>query len=857
MGATLMNINTLKYILFGKEKPFQMTRENITFNSEEYNTLNEISDVIGVNPEKAIHSINQASFLNVFVDYIKEFNDFGKGDLNDIYDKQTSPSFKSEIYQKLSLNVGIIADQFLYDALEDVCQLTYINESKCNEQFDLVIVASTWKGIDGYWDGVTNPHRKKFDELKHLISSFQARKIPVVFFNKEDPVNFDVFLPHAQLVDIVVTTELELISAYKKALGHSKVYHLQFPVHLGLHNPIHTKEIHEKKEVVFAGSWLDKYEERNNDAIKLFDGVVNSNFDLIIFDRNLWNKQTKYQFPASYIPYIAAPLTHENTMKMHREHPFAINLNTIKYSKTMCANRIFELQGMGAFLLSNYNTFVNASMPQVQMIFDSKDVGSTLDLDPAILQRARKIGTQQVLREYNHFEWMKQIAMWCGMCISKTQWPEVSVIIDKEDQRAKEMFLKQYYPYKVCVQKLNEVETLYYTYFDSKNDYQPEYLDDLMSALTYVNSAFITKVSDGNRYVNHYENRAHTLFKKGEDSYQSGYASDLTFLNMSPIQRQAMCPKLSIVIPIHNNGAHLEHKALRSIIRNRNFSQFEIILVNDGSSDNLTLQTIELYEKWFSNIKVIHLENASGSASTPRNVGIQYASAPYLTFLDPDNEWVGDGINQLLDTIQSDETVDVVVGNMIKVDNEKTRTHQYYRQFLDVMHSDETKQTKELLKQTKLKTASIQALIARTTFVKQHHIEMVPGALGQDSLFFLKLMHYARKVKVIDAVIHVYYAAIDQSMTNTISPSFFDKYLKLEKEKLSFLTEQGYLNTYMDYRFNFYMKHWYIARIKRTKSLNQEVIKAFLRIYHLYDKFKRPYDDELIKEIKKLQSEVK
>ncbi|NJH99223.1 glycosyltransferase, partial [Staphylococcus hyicus] len=54
------------------------------------------------------------------------------------------------------------------------------------------------------------------------------------------------------------------------------------------------------------------------------------------------------------------------------------------------------------------------------------------------------------------------------------------------------------------------------------------------------------------------------------------------------------------------------------------------------------------------NIKVISLDVASGSASTPRNIGMTHARAPYLTFLDPDNEWVGDGINQLLEAIQAD-----------------------------------------------------------------------------------------------------------------------------------------------------------------------------------------------------------
>lgn len=851
-----MKLNSLKYILFGKAKPFQMTRNEITYDKHEFNALSRIAEVMETSPNKAIYELNQAPFLKEFVDYIQAFHEYGKGNRNDLYSKQLLPSAQSYIYKKLDLNVGIVADQFLFDALDGACHLTYLNGHTHETTFDFVIVASTWRGIDGYWEGVTNPHRQKFEELQTLVASFQSKGVPVVFFNKEDPVNFEVFLPHAKLADIVVTTEADLIPTYRKILKHSRIHHLQFPIHLGIHRPLFTKEVQKNEEVVFAGSWLEKYKERNEDAKQIFDGVLESAHKLTLFDRNLWSNQLKYQFPSEYIPYISAPLTHENTMKMHINHPFAINLNTIKYSRTMCANRIFELQGMGNFILSNYNTFINSEMPQVQMIFDKKDVATSLNLDSVIIQRARKIGAQQVLKQYNHFEWLKCMARWCDMNISATVWPKVSVIINDNDEAAVTMFEQQSYAHKVMVRGVEEVQTPFYTYFDSINNYQPEYLQDLVSTLTYMNTSFVTKMACANQFVTYYQDNAHTLFKKGVDKYVEGYACDKTFLNESPQEPLYETPQLSIIIPVYNNGAHLEHKALRSIIRNPQFSEFEIILVDDGSTDALTRRTIQLYEKWYRHFKVIRLEAPSGSASTPRNIGIQHANAPYLTFLDPDNEWVGDGINQLLQTIKADDGLDVVVGNMIKVDNEKTHMHQYYRQFINAMHQDETTDTKNVLHQMKLKTASIQALIARTSFVKQHKIQMVPGALGQDSLFFLNLIHFARKMKAIDATIHVYYAAIAQSMTNTISPSFFEKYLKLEKEKITFLKKHDYLQTYMKYRFNFYMKHWYIARIKRAEKLDKAVIESFLEIYHLYDNIKRPKDEDLTSEIKKLQSEV-
>ncbi|SUK16146.1 Uncharacterised protein [Staphylococcus agnetis] len=57
-----MNLNTIKDILFGKPKPFQMTRETIIHDNAELNTLKHISESMNQCPDKAIYDINYASF---------------------------------------------------------------------------------------------------------------------------------------------------------------------------------------------------------------------------------------------------------------------------------------------------------------------------------------------------------------------------------------------------------------------------------------------------------------------------------------------------------------------------------------------------------------------------------------------------------------------------------------------------------------------------------------------------------------------------------------------------------------------------------------------------------------------------
>ncbi|MGV3243624.1 glycosyltransferase [Staphylococcus sp. 11261D007BR] len=850
-----MNLKRLKYILSKNIKPFQMTTANIKVNKDEVESLQSIAENIDNNPGEASFQINQLSFLSEYVDYIKTFHKVGKGDLSNKY-QQNIPTAKINKDLLLDYHVGIIADTFLYDALEGACNLQYINENGQDGLYDFVIIASTWRGIDGYWQGITNTNGQKFEELKQFVHTLQKKNIPIVFFNKEDPVNFEIFKEHAKLIRNVITTEVSYVEKYKNELKLSNVSCLQFPINPRIHNPIGIKENLHHLPIAFAGSWIEKYDERNKDAEQIFDGVIESSNDLTIFDRNLWLNQSKYQFPAKYLEYIAAPLEHKDTMMMHKTHPFAINLNTIKYSNSMCANRAFELQAMGNLLLSNYNTFINMYFPQIQIIFDSNDVAQTVQLDDLLLQRARALGIQEMMLDHNHFKWLQAVAEFLNIKTPASYHPDVTIIVEENDLKVLKQIKKQTYQRVKIVHNQEHVSTPYFTYMSNDYHYDGYYLENLISATVYADVDFITINHETHQFVTDYNSKYTTLFKRGIKAYQEGYSLDKTYI-INPINKSEHDKKkLSVIIPVYNNGKHLEHKCLRSIIRNKDFESFEIILVNDGSTDQETLNILEFFSDRYENIRLIHLEQPSGSASVPRNVGVKHAKCEYITFLDPDNEWIGHGINELLETIKADNSIDMVVGNMLKVDNEKTQIHNYYHYFTTIAQANTTQHTKQLLIDTKLKTASIQALIVKKSLITQHHIEMVPGALGQDSLYFLQLMNHATCVKVVDTTVHVYYAAVTNSMTNTISESFFEKYLLIEKARLQFLKQHHLLSVYMQHRFNYYMKNWYISRLKRDNYRNKAAIKRFLEIYQLYKNIDRPKDESLKKEIQKLKSEV-
>jgi glycosyltransferase involved in cell wall biosynthesis len=94
-------------------------------------------------------------------------------------------------------------------------------------------------------------------------------------------------------------------------------------------------------------------------------------------------------------------------------------------------------------------------------------------------------------------------------------------------------------------------------------------------------------------------------------------------------------PAISVIIPTYNREKSLK-RCLRSL-ENQTFKDFEVIICDDGSTDNT--KKIINYFKTSLNIKYIFLNKNSGGPAVPRNVGINNSKAKYLAFLDSDDSW--------------------------------------------------------------------------------------------------------------------------------------------------------------------------------------------------------------------------
>lgn len=91
-------------------------------------------------------------------------------------------------------------------------------------------------------------------------------------------------------------------------------------------------------------------------------------------------------------------------------------------------------------------------------------------------------------------------------------------------------------------------------------------------------------------------------------------------------------PKISIIVPVYNIDQHLR-KCLDSILA-QTFTNFEVIVVNDGSTDQ-SGEICDEYAKKDERVQVIHQEN--GGVSSTRNAGVGRATGDYIGFVDGDD----------------------------------------------------------------------------------------------------------------------------------------------------------------------------------------------------------------------------
>jgi len=119
-------------------------------------------------------------------------------------------------------------------------------------------------------------------------------------------------------------------------------------------------------------------------------------------------------------------------------------------------------------------------------------------------------------------------------------------------------------------------------------------------------------------------------------------------------------PMVSVVIPYYNSAGTII-KSLESAVE-QTFTDFEIILVDDGSNDN-THFIVDDYIKKHKEIKFKHYYQENAGPSEARNLGISKSAAGYIAFLDSDDSWVSNKL-EIQMKLMSENKIDLLGSNI-------------------------------------------------------------------------------------------------------------------------------------------------------------------------------------------------
>lgn len=253
--------------------------------------------------------------------------------------------------------------------------------------------------------------------------------------------------------------------------------------------------------------------------------------------------------------------------------------------------------------------------------------------------------------------------------------------------------------------------------------------------------------------------------------------------------------KVSFILPIYNVEKYLS-ECVESILV-QTYSDFEILLVDDGSPDNCPALCDE-WAKKDSRIKALHKPN--GGLSDARNYGLEHAQGDYVVFVDSDDFWVNkDCLQRLMNVVDAHPECDFIGFNC-----------SYY--YSDTKTFNKWVAYDESLSVPTDKNIVICSLVASGTFpmsaclkiikrksLSEINLNFIKGLLSEDIPWFIDLLEGTKKCMFINDYIYAYRQGVVGSISNSFSVRNFNSILRIIDNELQKLEGRTFNEKTKDY----------------------------------------------------------
>jgi len=298
--------------------------------------------------------------------------------------------------------------------------------------------------------------------------------------------------------------------------------------------------------------------------------------------------------------------------------------------------------------------------------------------------------------------------------------------------------------------------------------------------------------------------------------------------------------KVSVILCAYNEEKYIS-KAIESIL-NQTLTDFELIIVNDGSTDN-TLNIINSFKD--NRIRLINQENIGLGAS--RNKAMKIASGEYVTFLDAD-DWFS--LNALKETYNeaSLKNTDITFFQMINYDDADGRF--YENDWFNLNSFDESfdgvvfapHDCKDFL--FDLSVSACQKFY-KNSFLQKSMVKFPEGIYFEDMPFFFEIFLKAQRISIIRK--HFYYRRKHaKSITHIVDCNYLDT-VPAGQELMDRFIRNGF---YQDYKYDLIAYKINGPRIALSEITDKCKSSLFDLIHEDYIKIKSgPYYDDFLEQL--------
>lgn len=246
--------------------------------------------------------------------------------------------------------------------------------------------------------------------------------------------------------------------------------------------------------------------------------------------------------------------------------------------------------------------------------------------------------------------------------------------------------------------------------------------------------------------------------------------------------------KISVIIAAYNAEEYLSETLDSIFLQTMNDSEYEVIIINDGSSDS-TLDILNSYKQTYSNLIIIDKEN--GGPSSARNAGLDIAKGEYVFFFDADDILEGDALSTMYETA-SEKQADLLIGKYDIFNRHTT---------IEIHNLDDLIELEEIDKYNTdiLWTFSLSNKLFRRDLIEKFNLRLPPVSYSEDGAFLTQFLYRSSKIVGLDYIIFHYRRYDDMnSITASISPSKIRDYITAHQMILA-SAEESFLRDYPEY----------------------------------------------------------